>query len=660
LRCLIATSLPHEQVISWLNLLIAPHATVNAGDRYMPGGLLSPDEAKLGDAVGFLLGTHRAQLTKWWLAVPERANTPNWDLVSTCTVGDQPGLVLVEAKAHRAELHEGGKPAGNPQNDERIRLAIDEAATQLGRDDGWNLSARRNYQLSNRFAWAWKLASLGVPVVLVYLGFLDADEMPAPLKSADHWQRCVLDHAEGIVPQGAWEQPIPVGSASIIPLIRSARVSASVERAVLEESHRPEPHDGPVAILCADWGKEPGKRAVYIADVATRSVRRISSRGWTVSDVLAEAQQNESRGSVLVTFDAPLGVPASYLAALANIPASGAPKNFLAFMELACAKPEFFEATSVANQWEVERPFFNVPPGRDGLGAYLRSADDRGVDLYRAIDRQTRAKSVFVKSGIPGSVGSAACALWSQLGALMTTDRQFRVWPFEGDLESLLKTAPVVIGEIYPRAAYSTALLDDLGTGRPPLVLAKTDGAVRRSAIDALQKASWVQRFGVTLGDLAQAEDNEDDFDACITAAALLRCILEGLPLSAALNDASQAEGGILGTGSVDLQLRERAWSGSLPKPPSTRAAPDSDVAIGEGPARLSGGHLPHIVASSAPERRIYQCPIPGCAKTFVDSRGGWDAHVGSIRQHPGWHPALLLPRDRRRQFEQEFPSFFL
>ena len=28
--------------------------------------------------------------------------------------------------------------------------------------------------MSNRFAWAWKLADLGVPVVLVYLGFFRA------------------------------------------------------------------------------------------------------------------------------------------------------------------------------------------------------------------------------------------------------------------------------------------------------------------------------------------------------------------------------------------------------------------------------------------------------------------------------------------------------
>ena len=42
---------------------------------------------------------------------------------------------------------------------------------------GWALSSKRHYQLSNRFAWAWKLADLRLPVVLVYLGFLKANEM---------------------------------------------------------------------------------------------------------------------------------------------------------------------------------------------------------------------------------------------------------------------------------------------------------------------------------------------------------------------------------------------------------------------------------------------------------------------------------------------------
>jgi crotonobetainyl-CoA:carnitine CoA-transferase CaiB-like acyl-CoA transferase len=32
---------------------------------------------------------------------------------------------------------------------------------------GWSLSVDSHYQICNRFAWAWKIASLGVPVVLI-------------------------------------------------------------------------------------------------------------------------------------------------------------------------------------------------------------------------------------------------------------------------------------------------------------------------------------------------------------------------------------------------------------------------------------------------------------------------------------------------------------
>ena len=88
---------------------------------------------------------------------------------------------------------------------------------------------------------------------------------------------------------------------------------------------------------------------------------------------------------------------------------------------------------------------------------------------------------------------------------------------------------------MYPRAAYATALLDAPPTSRAPLVVAKTDAGVRREAIAALRSAHWVRSLGVELRDLAQAEANEDDFDACVTAAALLRCVLEGrrcVPLS--------------------------------------------------------------------------------------------------------------------------------
>ena len=35
----------------------------------------------------------------------------------------------------------------------------------------WNLSIQGYYRLSNRVAWAWRLARLGIPVVLYYKGY---------------------------------------------------------------------------------------------------------------------------------------------------------------------------------------------------------------------------------------------------------------------------------------------------------------------------------------------------------------------------------------------------------------------------------------------------------------------------------------------------------
>ena len=56
---------------------------------------------------------------------------------------------------------------------------------------------------------------------------------------------------------------------------------------------------------------------------------------------------------------------------------------------------------------------------------------------------------------------------------------------------------------------------------------------------------------------------------------------------------------------------------------------------------------------------RTYPCPIPGCSKVYQGSRGGWDAHVGSLRIHPSWHPELQSEQDRKQTYRTEFPDFF-
>jgi hypothetical protein len=217
-------------------------------------------------------------------------------------------------------------------------------------------------------------------------------------------------------------------------------------------------------------------------------------------------------------------------------------------------------------------------------------------------------------------------------------ERAFTIWPFEGELEALLSASRIVIGEIYPRAAYATALLDEPVERRCRLSIAKTDAVTRRAAINTLKEAEWIRTNEVTLKDLEDACEGEDDFDACLTAAALLRCALENLPMHAPL-ESPRVEGGILGTGSINLELRERRFRSE----PSSRPA-----------SRVS--RASRTIEAPSP---VLRCPIPGCVKEWPNRRGGWDGHVGSLKNHPSWHPDVLHAAERRRLFALEFPEFF-
>jgi hypothetical protein len=216
-----------------INQLTGHHADVDpAKPLYFPKSEHYPEEAELGVTEGLLTSCQRELITKWWLAVPQHggrpARTPNWDIAAKCTVGSRVGLILVEAKAHHAELHAGGGDAKDLNNRKRIGDAIIEANNGLNTTlPGWNLTSDSHYQLCNRFAWGWKVASLGVPVILVYLGFLNVKDMPKShvFRTGQEWTSAVLEHAEGIVPRDAWEQKLDVNGTPLVPLIRSCPAS---------------------------------------------------------------------------------------------------------------------------------------------------------------------------------------------------------------------------------------------------------------------------------------------------------------------------------------------------------------------------------------------------------------------------------------------------
>jgi hypothetical protein len=196
-----------------LTSLAAPFARVSADDRWMPQGFDEPEEAQLHRAPRLVEPSIGAQLGAWWLApASQGARTPNFDIASTSTIDDRPGLLLVEAKAHDEELSKesAGRPLRVAASDDRrashetIAAAIRSACSGLSGATSlpWRIARDTHYQMSNRFAWSWKLAALGIPVVLVYLGFLNAGEMidrGQPFASHEDWERLVKAHSQALL-----------------------------------------------------------------------------------------------------------------------------------------------------------------------------------------------------------------------------------------------------------------------------------------------------------------------------------------------------------------------------------------------------------------------------------------------------------------------------
>jgi hypothetical protein len=147
---------------------------------------------------------------------------------------DRPALVLVEAKANVPELSTSGKLLGPNASDESrdnhktIGAAITEACLRLRRiSPTVCISRDSHYQLSNRVAFAWKLASLGLPTVLVYLGFCGDDgiaDVGEPIRDGEHWDEVFAAHAHSVVPKGLFEHKIDCGAAPMWLLVRSRHI----------------------------------------------------------------------------------------------------------------------------------------------------------------------------------------------------------------------------------------------------------------------------------------------------------------------------------------------------------------------------------------------------------------------------------------------------
>jgi hypothetical protein len=224
-------------------LALAEPATprVSAQSLWMPLGYDEACEAELVSFGPLYLPDSPVwtQLRRWWLTHERGAKTPNWDIVLGCELEGEPGLILVEAKANKKELKVAGKlldddgSYNSRDNHAQIGSAIEEACKGLRSiHKGISLSRDSHYQLANRLAFTWKLAALGVPTVLIYLGFY-ADtgigDVGEPFADAEDWKRTFEVHAAPSGISALCERKLDCGAAPAWVFVRA--------RAVLQSSH---------------------------------------------------------------------------------------------------------------------------------------------------------------------------------------------------------------------------------------------------------------------------------------------------------------------------------------------------------------------------------------------------------------------------------------
>lgn len=170
---------------------------------------ISKEKPKEGELKDFLINTEWSELANnignWWLGI-QKANlrTPNWDFISTCTINGKKGLLLIEAKAHWNELTNDHCSSNSKNNREKIETAINQAKDDINNKNivpPISISIDNYYQLSNRIAHSWWLASQGVPVILLYLGFLNCSDMQDNVKvftSDLDWKNCFNQYSSKV------------------------------------------------------------------------------------------------------------------------------------------------------------------------------------------------------------------------------------------------------------------------------------------------------------------------------------------------------------------------------------------------------------------------------------------------------------------------------
>ncbi len=311
-------------------------------------------------------------------------------------------------------------------------------------------------------------------------------------------------------------------------------------------------------IAHADWGSSHAKRWLSVAikqpdgTHLLKTPRPVKTADRLLADLREEAGPE---ASILLGFDFPIGLPWKYARQIGQT-------SFLKLLPKlgALEWPEFYQPATSIEQVSLQRPFYPNKPGGSRQQDLIEALGVNDFnDLRRQCDLPTpyrrAAAAIFWTVG-GQQVGKAAISGWQEVLARTVGQHppSALIWPFNGQLATLLTPGSTVIAETYP-AEYYIHLGLDLGRRdgqrkfgkRSQYSRAKNEPILRIWADNYALKFSPELAHQIAAG-FGPRASGEDPFDAFIGVCGLLNLLLnDGVIYEPTQPHIQEMEGWILG-----------------------------------------------------------------------------------------------------------------
>jgi len=296
------------------------------------------------------------------------------------------------------------------------------------------------------------------------------------------------------------------------------------------------------------------------------------------------------------------------------------------------------------------------PGGNSSQGVSKASVDSNGIHQIKTITLETAEDVIDFASGIPDliSIGVDTLSCWSTgSSGWRPADRWLR--KKYTDVSNSIASPNSLYGSM---GLNGMSVLMALKSQYPEVSITETHPKVLYRALmgnkyDYAHSHNKMDAFLSKIIGRKVSTENDHEWDAAISVYAAFQ--------------------GLTGKWSMNLHSLPLSSSERLIKPCGDTAYwwPEKIIELNRGEL-FENRHLEQMekknqnkvhstvqISKKKLSEKHYDCPIANCSKVFINSRGGWDAHVGSLKLHHDWHPEEKDKTKRMKLFQIEFSEWF-